>query len=107
MRLLALIPAAAMTVVIVYLRILLRRLRRAGRPDTTADRVLAVQAVLVAAYTIVVLCWPSAYRWASSTLAVTSVITSFGFLACRIREYPQTVLSPSTIRRLRRCRGHR
>lgn len=99
---------AAVTILpALYLLSLLRKLRRAGRPDRPGERVLAAYLVLTGTRAAATFIWdeiPTAVTVASVTPVI---VLSFAFLASRIRQHPDALFGPALARRIHACREHR
>lgn len=94
----SLLPAA-------ILALLLRRMRRAGRPDRGAERIVAAWTV-VAAGALVSLACPDPPLWIRFVLVSPTLLIGFGFLAVRIRQHPEVLFSPATVARFHRLWRH-
>lgn len=90
-----------------FLWALMRKLRRRGRPDVAGERVLLAWLAGTAIGLAVTVVFPDRPGWVLHALYAPLVLLSFGFLATRIRLFPEALFSPATVRRWRSCRGHR
>jgi len=95
-----LLPAALLT-------LLLRRLRRAGRPDRGAERMVAMWTLVTVVSALVALACPDPPHWIRVVLVGPPLLIGFGFMIHRIRKNPTALFAPQTVDRLGRCRGHR
>lgn len=90
-----LLPAA-------LIALLLRKLRRAGRPDCGAERLVAAWVVTHIASALVGLVYPDAPPWLSFAVVIPTLVVGFVFLGVRIRHHPEVLFSPATVARFHR-----
>jgi hypothetical protein len=107
MNVLPLIAWAFTILVAVYLLAVLRRLRRAGHRDRTAERVTTVYVLFATLHFAISEVFPNAPLWVWLAVDLPMWVVGFVFLASRVRRHPQALFSPTTIHRYTRCRRHR
>ncbi len=90
-----------------FLALMLRRLRRAGRRDVGAERMVAWWTVVSVVSALLLFACPDPPLWARYALVAPPLAVGFGFVAHRARQHPDALFSPPTARRIHSCRGHR
>jgi hypothetical protein len=90
-----------------YLWSLMRKLRRAGRPDVGGERMLLAWLATVLLLAATAAAFPDMPDWSRPLIVLPTLLVSFGFLAGRIRQHPTALFDPSTVHHFTRCRGHR
>ena len=92
----------AMLAPAVFLATLMRRLRKAGRPDRAGERILWFWISYVVARALLLEACPGT---PPTLLVLGSVVplllVCFGLLAVRVRRNPEALFSPATIARAR------
>lgn len=92
-----------------YLWILMRALRRVGRPDPAGERILLAWTATTLTGAVVIAVLDNPPRFLIPVIIGPMVLTSTWLVAHRIRKHAEAVFSPQTLRRFRalRGRGHR
>lgn len=90
----------------VFIALLLRRLRRAGRPDRGAERLVVAWMVTHVVSSLVTFACPNPPDWIRFVVVAPTLVVGFGFLAVRIRQHPEVLFSPATVARFHRLWRH-
>lgn len=84
-----------------FIVVLLRKLRRAGRPDRLGELAVGAWMVHAVVRVVLLLAWPDAPPWTWFVTLVPALLICFGVLVARVRQYPEALFSPETIARVR------
>lgn len=99
--------AAVLTIAYLFVYVLVRRLRRVGFRDRLAERIIAVQMTLTAAYATSALTWSGGPWWATTPLTWAMMTIGTVFLLWRGRTYWRARAEVKTLRQLDNPRRQR